>query len=466
MAENPLLARFTEHPSMLAPEWAQSLEANITLFMNLPHASDMLADASAPMSDAFWPDPDSWQASYRPYNVSSDGILTIPVSGVMLNNFSYGTSYATGYQYLAKAWERGMADPAVKGIALNINSGGGMAAGNIDLADKMTSTKTKPTKAVCEFACSAAYAIACTADSIETSRTGIVGSIGVVIGHMDASEAMKQRGIKMTFISAPEGGDKTEGNSSEPLSAGARGRMQDQCDELYEHFASLVAQNRSMSVTAVRQTKARTFTASQATSNGLADKVCSAEASMADFSAALNSSDGEMKMSAENTGTVDMAAHETAVAAARAEGTDAGATAERVRISAIIAHAEAAERPAAAMALAMDSDMSVEASAAFLAKLPKEAPVAAAQSAEDIAKAEAEAKVKADAAKAEADKAAAAEHRRPDFAANMTGAGVEANVLGADGVEVPRHKAILAMAAGQGLAGSRTAEAYKKALHA
>lgn len=384
MTMNVLLSLFADQPALVAPEWAQSLEANFTLLLELPNASEMLAAEMA--NDTFWPAADSWQASYRPYNVSN-GVLTIPVTGAMLNNFSFATPYATGYQYLDKAWERGMADPDVKGIALRVGSGGGHAAGNFDLVDKMVATKTKPVVAICEDACSAAYNIATAADEIHVSRTGRVGSIGVVLGHLDVSENMKQHGFKMTFISAPEGGDKTAGNAYEPLSDAARARIQDSIDELYQHFVDTVSRNRGMEEKAIRATKARTFTASQALSNGLADKVASSEDSMAAFQADLQSRNGEEHMSVKENGTVEAAVHEAAVATARTEGHTAGhaaglaegAKAERIRISAILDHAAAADRPVAAMKTAMKTDMSVEDAVAFIADLPKETKSEAAQ---------------------------------------------------------------------------------------
>lgn len=388
---NPILSRFVETPALVAPEWQKSLEACAQFLSDQVHAVEMLA--ASPEDDKFWPAADSWMAQYRPYDVR-DGVLTIPVRGMMLNNFSYATAWATGYQYLAKAWERGQADPDVKGILFAINSGGGEAAGNFDLVDKMSATKTKPCMAMCENAYSAAYNIATVADrgKLAVSRTGGVGSVGVVTGHMDVSAAMEKAGYKLTFISAPEGGDKTEGNPYEPLSDSARARMQDRVNELYSHFVASVARNRGLTEKAVVATKARTFTASQSLSNGLADMVMSHDESLASFSADLSPQAGASNMSDKKDETVTLAVHESAVKSAReeghkaghAEGLTAGARAERERINAILSSDAGKARPTAAHLAALETEMSVEGAVAFISKLPEEqaaAPAAPAASA-------------------------------------------------------------------------------------
>jgi hypothetical protein len=46
----------------------------------------------------------------RPYIVQN-GILLIPVKGVLLHDFPYQLfDYATGYEYIGKAFERGLGD--------------------------------------------------------------------------------------------------------------------------------------------------------------------------------------------------------------------------------------------------------------------------------------------------------------------------------------------------------------------
>lgn len=385
--DNPLLAGFIDTPSLVSGEHQALFENCLNLFLRLEHADEMLAAGMA-AGDNFWPEADSWQASYRPYNVQN-GILSIPIQGVLLNNFSYATSWATGYQYIARAWQRGQADPDVKGIALVVDSPGGHASGNFDLVDRMAADKgNKPVWAIVEHAYSAAYNAVSPADEIRVSRTGGTGSIGVVTGHMDVSEAMKKSGYKMTLVSAPEGGDKTAQSPYAPLSEDARQRMQDKVDELYGHFVGSVSRNRGMSEKDVRDTQARTFSASQSLAVGLADKISSPDESMAAFSASLSPKETSMSTKPE---TVEMAVHEAAVASARTEGHSAGrteghtaglkegATAERERVNAILVSDEAKDRPVAALQCALKTGMSTDEAKGFLGALPKEAAAAPAR---------------------------------------------------------------------------------------
>ena len=71
-----------------------------------------------------------------------------------------------------------------------------MVAGNFDLVDRIFAARgVKPIRAyAAESAYSAAYSIASAADDITVSRTGGVGSIGVVTVHADYSQALDAGG--------------------------------------------------------------------------------------------------------------------------------------------------------------------------------------------------------------------------------------------------------------------------------
>jgi ClpP class serine protease len=75
-----------------------------------------------------------------------------------------------------------------------------------------------------EGALSAAYAIASTADRFWVTRTGELGSIGVVAAHLDESGADAQAGHRWSFVHA--GARKVDGNrtSRSPTVPGPRSR--------------------------------------------------------------------------------------------------------------------------------------------------------------------------------------------------------------------------------------------------
>lgn len=369
---DPLLARFSTERVLVAPEKRAWFESCLTALSRHEKFEALQAGASA--DDGFWPAADDWRAAYRPY-VVRDGVLQIPVKGVLLHDFPWAFgSRATGYVYIRRAFERGMADPAVNGIALICDSPGGQVAGCFELVDAIHARRgEKPIRAFAhESAYSAAYAIASVADQVVVSRTGGVGSIGVVTAHLDVSGAMEQAGLKVTFIFA--GKHKVDGNAYETLPADVKERWQAHIDEIYAVFVATVARNRNMDEQAVRKTEADCFSATEATSNGLADSIGALDDAVAQFITDLSAVDEEGEDDMTTKDTTTPAATEQ-IAAARAEGNAEGVTeataAERVRISAILGSEEAKGRDTLAHHIAFETDMTADAAKAMLGKAPK-----------------------------------------------------------------------------------------------
>ena len=337
--------------------------------------------ASADADGDFWSNA-SWA---RPYNVQ-DGVLKIPVTGVLLNNFPYQLgSWATGYEYITEAINRGVDDSEVTGIALIVNSPGGIVNGCFDLSDLIFESRDlKPIKAfVTGGAYSAAFALASAASEIVVGRSSGTGSVGVVTSHVDYSESMKQMGLVHTFVFA--GKHKVDGNPYEKLSDDAKARMQARIDRLYTDFVDTVARNRGMDAKGVRQTEALMYDATDSVSVGFADIVGKIDEHIAGFS-----NTGDKMETTEMTDETTFTASD--LAAARAEGVTEGATAARGeardRITAIMGSEAASARPKAAIA-ALTTSMSADDAIEFIGKLPEEtaqAPVADTDATDDLAK--------------------------------------------------------------------------------
>lgn len=335
------------------------------------------ASAAQQDDDGFWDEEDPWVAAFRPY-VVKNGVLQIPISGVLLNRFSFQFGrWATGYQYIERAFNRGMADQNVRAIALIVDSPGGEVAGNFELVEKMVGRRgEKPVKAFAnDHAYSAAYSISTAADEIVMTRSGGVGSVGVVVAHVEYAEMLKDAGIKITFIYA--GKHKVEGNPYEKLSEGAKGRIQARVDRIYGEFVSLVAKNRDMDEEAVRDTEALTYDASDAVEVGFADRVGAFEEEMAAFSGEADDTESELMTTKteapaaakpEDGQTITQAQHDQAVSAAKAEG----AQEQLTRINAILDSDEAKARPKAALAAALKTSMGAQEAIGFLGTLPEE----------------------------------------------------------------------------------------------
>ena len=372
-----LMAKMTQQPLLLQPG-CEDLFTQSILEMQGHAQFDAALTVDQMQTDDFWDDDDEFISWLRPYNVK-DGVLTIPVQGVLMDKLSikFG-SFATGYTYIEKAFERGQSDPEVRVIAFDIDSPGGAVAGNFALVEKIANERgKKPMYAFAnDHAYSAAYSIATAADTITLARSGGVGSVGVVTAHMDVSERMEKMGVKVTFIYA--GAHKVDGNPYQALPDAVKDRIQNRIDRIYGEFVGLVAENRGMEEQAVRDTEALTYDASDAVDIGFADKIGAMEEELASLSLASTEMEHSMATTTPKTpaanegGQITQAQMDAAVAAARDEGATAGATAERERTSAIMDSDEAKDRPAAARALA-DIGMDAEAAITALGKMPKEA---------------------------------------------------------------------------------------------
>lgn len=381
-----LLAQFADQPVMFTSEQMSQVKAYLQAGMQHADFDKLMSEPAAAADDGFWPEAGNWLQAYRPYNVV-DGVLQIPVKGILLKDFPFMAGWATGYEYIWRAYQRGMDDGTVRGIALVCHSPGGLVAGNQDLVDRMYARRDeKPVRAfAAEAAYSAAYNIFSVAPTGIVTRTGGVGSIGVRMTHVSWAKFNERMGLDYTFIFAGDG--KVDGDPDAPLSAEAKARMQERIDELYDVFVSSVARNRGLEEDAIRkEIKAHSYGATKAVSLGLADQIGSLDDAVAAFAAELSSTSGDETMSTQdNAATVEQAVHDKAVADARAEGHAAGMKEAQERISAILGSEEATGRETLAQHFAFKSDMSAEAAVAALAVSPKAEPAAPAASADPAA---------------------------------------------------------------------------------
>lgn len=334
-----------------------------------------------------WTGPDGKSRTYKTEN----GVAIVSIIGSLVNRGAWIGAYSgmTSYEGISKQLGDAAADPKVHSILLDIDSPGGEATGMFSLASKVREiAAVKPVTAlVNDMAASAAYGIASQATEIVVSPTSIVGSIGVVLTHLDRSGELATRGVKPTLIYA--GRHKVDGNPFGPLSDAVKADLQTEVAKFYDQFVSLVAQGRGDRLTEqdARATEARTYLGQEAVDRGLADRVASLEAVLSSLQSetprAGTARKGTRTMSGENTITQE--AHTAAVAAARAdghaagvtEGKKAGATEAKERIGAILTCDEAKGREALASHIAFKTDMSADDAKAMLAASAPGTPAAA-----------------------------------------------------------------------------------------
>lgn len=227
----------------------------------------------------------------REYEVTEGGIAVVPVIGPVVARHDWLSTLfgAASYGDLGDAVESAAADPAVRGILLDVDSPGGEVGGLFDLVERLGAIgkeSGKPLWAVAnEAALSAAYAIASAADRLYVTRTGEVGSIGVVAVHIDESAADAMAGLKCTLIHA--GARKVDGNPHQPLSAAAQADIQADVDALHGELVNLIASNRGLAPDVVRATEAAVYRGARGVEIGFADRVGTVDQALADLAAQL-----------------------------------------------------------------------------------------------------------------------------------------------------------------------------------
>lgn len=321
----------------------------------------------------------------KPYEMR-DSVAIIPVNGTLYHKIDWAGYSYTGYDWINKMIDFAEADPDVKGVVFDFDTGGGEVDGAFECAEKIRQLgESKPTLGlVNNHAYSAGYLLVSATTKIVVPATGGVGSIGVVTSHLDVSEAMSENGYKLTFIY--KGKHKVDGNPYQPLPESVKKRIDAKLDTPYNLFVDVVAKHRSMDPQAVRDTEALTYGAEEAKGLGLVDSVASPEEALTAFVADINGKQWGNSMTVNattqqtTTGAVatsnEAVVNQQAVDAARDEGTKTGAASERARIMGILKLDEAKGREATAQALC-DQGMSVEQAKAVLATIPAAQPVAA-----------------------------------------------------------------------------------------
>jgi ClpP class serine protease len=130
-------------------------------------------------------------------------VAEIRIEGVLMKEASFlmwlfGMAQ-TAYKDITAALAQAGSDPAIKSVALHVNSPGGKIDGLFDTLAAIQAF-TKPISVQVEQACSAAYAIAAVAGKITaTSVAASVGSIGIV-----ASFVVDEEVVELTSTEAPE----------------------------------------------------------------------------------------------------------------------------------------------------------------------------------------------------------------------------------------------------------------------
>lgn len=210
-----------------------------------------------------------------------NGVAIVPITGSIFRyaNLMTEVSGGTSTQMLALDIQEALDNKDIRGILLDIDSGGGQANGISELSSLIFNNKNKkPIKAyIGGSGASAAYWIGSSAEEVIINDTGIAGSIGAMLSFDDNSEQKEKEGVKEVKVIS----------SVSPLK-NSDSELQALVDSLGEIFVENVARNRNTTVKDVKENfgKGGLFVGKDAVKAGLADRVGTFEDVLASFGVA------------------------------------------------------------------------------------------------------------------------------------------------------------------------------------
>lgn len=221
-----------------------------------------------------------------PYRIV-EGTAIIPIHGSLTNRGAWIGSYSglTSMEGLRHQVRSAIADEDVTSVLFDIDSPGGQASGTFETAAliRELSGKKQTIAVIDDTAASAGYALASATSKILITPSGVAGSIGVVLMHLDQSRRLDEAGITPSFVYA--GKKKIDGNQFQPLRENVRKDLQAEVDAIYEMFVECVAKGRpNLSPAAIEATEAAVYIGRAAIEAGLADQIGDLETALAELS--------------------------------------------------------------------------------------------------------------------------------------------------------------------------------------
>ncbi len=138
----------------------------------------------------------------------------------------------------------------VQGIIFDIDSPGGQPVASSDVADYINKIEVPKVALVHSAATSGAYWIASTCEAIIANPLSRIGSIGVLVEHMNYEQRMKKLGVEYDGFKA--GKFKDMGSNARSFTDEERKIIQGEIDKTHDYFIRTVAKNRKMPVSKIR----------------------------------------------------------------------------------------------------------------------------------------------------------------------------------------------------------------------
>lgn len=212
-------------------------------------------------------------------------VATIQVFDSLVSKNGAGYSGITSYENISAQIDSFIA-AGVQSIVFYLDSPGGEAFGLFSLTEKIRGLASRGIKTLAYtdgLACSACYAIGAACSVFYAAEASLVGSIGVIMTHIDVSARDEQNGVVYTILRSKS--EKALGDSHTPLTDTAKNKMMVLLDSLDTLFNNdVLAGRENLTLENLLDFKGSEYMATEALSLGLIDKLSpSIETAFSDF---------------------------------------------------------------------------------------------------------------------------------------------------------------------------------------
>lgn len=201
--------------------------------------------ASARPALAIAGEPISGSSPFAKATLDTEGIATIPVTGIIAKGASafekacYG---GVGPEDIAQSLDAVTKRADVRGILMYFDTPGGTVAGVPEVADQIASIQQEGRQEIFSYTdslqASAGYWLGAGANRMYATRLATVGSIGVYMPWLDRTEEFKKAGVTVDLIK--DGKYKGAGYPGTKLSEADRERFQQEVYKIGDAFRSHV----------------------------------------------------------------------------------------------------------------------------------------------------------------------------------------------------------------------------------
>ena len=187
-------------------------------------------------------------------SLGMDKIAVIPVTGsIMIGGYEGFITEGISPDIILEKLKEAEDDKSVKGVIIELNTGGGTAVGSKEIADAVKKLKKKkPVVALIrDIGASGGYWIASSADKVVADPLSLTGSIGVLGSYLQFSGLFDKYGVEYERLVG--GKYKDMGMPFKELTDEERALLQKSIDKAHDYFIKDVAANRKLDVDEVRR---------------------------------------------------------------------------------------------------------------------------------------------------------------------------------------------------------------------